>query len=264
MIVTVDAGNTRVKVALTGPSGVKELFDVPTLSVFRKRRVLAKSLDALVKQLRGVEGAALCSVAPEVDRVLESELERVTGRSVLVLRSGSRFPFAVGVADRGRVGMDRLAAAAGALGDRRARAIVVDVGSAITVDLVLGNRFRGGLIMPGPRLGLRALGEYARRLPLVDLDRIRSAGHERFDDTVPSMILGARAGTIGAIMEAVRVLRKAARVRAAVFLTGGAAPFVSDGLPAGWKRDPHLVAKGLYRLWMLNGPAAPRAPKKNA
>ncbi len=264
MIVTVDAGNTRVKVALAGPSGVTELFDMPTLSVSGKRRDLTKTLASFAGKLRGVDGAALCSVAPEADRVLVTELNRFTGKPVLVLRPGSRFPFGVGVADVRKVGMDRLAAATGALGGRRRHAIVVDVGSAITVDLVLGSRFRGGLIMPGPGLGLRALGEYARRLPLVDLDRIRSVPPERFDDTEPSMILGARVGTIGAILEGVRVLRRAARVRVAVFLTGGAAPFVSGGLPTAWRRDPHLVAKGLYGLWMLNGPASPRAAKKNA
>jgi type III pantothenate kinase len=265
VIVTVDAGNSRVKVSLAGPSRVTALFSVPTSSMATEVRRFARALDVRAGRLRSCAGAAVCSVAPEVDRLLVSELRRVTGKSVFVLTHRSRLPFELGVADAAKVGADRIAAAAGAVGVRRRHAIVVDVGSAVTVDLVLAGRFRGGLIMCGPHLGLRALGDYARRLPRIELEWSRKLRPGRFDDTEPAMVLGARAGAIGGILEGVHRLRSVSRSRPAVFLTGGGARFVSSGLPAAWTRDPHLVERGLYLLWSLNGgPQRAGRAKKNA
>jgi type III pantothenate kinase len=132
------------------------------------------------------------------------------------------------------------------------RAIVVDVGSAVTVDLVAGRVFRGGLIMPGAGLGLWALGRYARRLPKIDAQRLSVHFPKRFDDTEPSMILGVNLGMVGAIREAVRELHRASGGSPTVFVTGGGARPLLRRLPGTWKWDPHLVSKGLYHVWEIN------------
>jgi type III pantothenate kinase len=64
------------------------------------------------------------------------------------------------------LGRDRLAAAVGAvevLGFRDA--LIVDFGTAITIDLVENGVFRGGNISPGVRTRFRALHDYTSRLP---------------------------------------------------------------------------------------------------
>ena len=64
------------------------------------------------------------------------------------------------------LGADRLAAAVGAVeltggGD----CVIVDFGTAITIDLVTDGVFRGGCISPGLRMRFRALRDYTSRLP---------------------------------------------------------------------------------------------------
>ena len=67
------------------------------------------------------------------------------------------------------LGVDRLAAAVGAvkvLGHRDC--LIVDFGTAITIDLVRDGVFRGGNISPGMRSRFRALHEYTKRLPMCE------------------------------------------------------------------------------------------------
>jgi type III pantothenate kinase len=155
-----------------------------------------------------------------------------------------------------KVGPDRLCAAAGAFagpgGKRSKHAIIVDIGSAVTVDLVHDRTFRGGLIFAGPVLGLRALGEYARRLPKIDPLMMVDASPRKLSDTEPSMALGARVGTVGAIREAVGLLRRRAGTRPVVTVTGGWAPVMVPHLPSSWRYDAHLVTKGMKAIRDFN------------
>jgi len=260
MILAVDAGNTRVKVALVDSARVTELFALSTTVVFDDPRVFSRALDGCGSRLERLDGAAVCSVVPGFDRVIGPAIRRATGKSAFFVRHDSDLPFRLRLARPARVGADRLAAAAGAIAPRRADAIVVDIGTAITVDLIAGGEFRGGLIMVGPGLALRALGAYARRLPGIDAKAMAGGVPIRFDDTEPAMKLGARAAAVGAVLEGVRVLRLASRLSPAVFVTGGGARLVRDRLPRGWRQEPDLVAKGLYRLWRLNLPSGKKKP----
>ncbi len=264
MILAVDAGNTRVKTMLVGPKRVVPVLVLETAELLRDPRVIQRRLDIEDTRVGRVDGVALCSVVPALDPPLSSALRQATGKPVLVIRHTCRFPFRLRVLDPARLGADRLSAAAGAVGVRRSSAVIVDVGSALTVDLVWNREFRGGLIMPGPGLGLWALGCYARRLPKLDFRRLEPSSATRFDDTEPSMTLGVRTAALGAVVEGIRVLRRSCGASPTVFVTGGGAHALGSGLPRAWKRDPHLVGRGLYRLWVLNSTGGSRSGQKNA
>lgn len=80
-------------------------------------------------------------------------------------------PLAVALEAPARVGIDRLAAAAAAatLRPPRSGAVVVDCGTAVTVDLVdRDGRFLGGAILPGPALQARALERGTSLLPEIE------------------------------------------------------------------------------------------------
>jgi type III pantothenate kinase len=150
-----------------------------------------------------------------------------------------------------RLGIDRVCAAAGAARHGASAVVIIDVGSAITVDLVAGGAYRGGLILAGPGLSLRALGTFTEKLPSIPPDLL-DGRPRRFDGTENSMITGAKLGAAGAIREAVRVLRQSLDRPPRVYMTGGAAGIVAPRLPRSWRVDPDLVQKGLYHLWRTN------------
>lgn len=250
MILTVDAGNTRIKYAVVDAGGVVPLGSHSTRE--NVRASCARILAANPGRAASLEGVAMASVVPSVSRSLASALRGSTGLRPLVIDHRLRLPFVLAVARPDRVGVDRLCAAAGASIPRRRGVIVIDVGSAITVDLVERRRYRGGVILAGPALALEALGAYAEQLPDIDYARVREPFPALFTGTETSMILGASRGAVGAVREAVRVLQARAGTALPKVLTGGAAASLSAGFPASWRREPHLVHAGIFRIWSMN------------
>jgi type III pantothenate kinase len=260
MILAVDAGNTRVKVHAVDAARTEPLFELETSRLSADARIFSRTLEACSARRDRFEGAAVCSVVPGADRSVGAALRRFVGALPVFVGYRSALPFRLRVESPRRVGSDRLAAAAGALRHGRTSVIVVDAGTAITVDLVARREFRGGLIMAGSALALEALGTYARRLPRLGPGALTTRRAKRFDDTEPAMLFGARAAAAGAVLEGVRILRAAAGFSPGVVVTGGGIGAIADLLPRGWRREPDLVARGLYRLWELNRKGSKKNP----
>src|SRR5205823_978167 len=103
---------------------------------------------------------------------------RDRGDRVRVLSDNREVPIRAAVDAPEKVGIDRLLTAAAVVPHIPSgkRAVVIDAGSAVTVDLVEREGvFRGGAIFPGLRLMARALRDHTAQLPLV----------ERFQDGQP-------------------------------------------------------------------------------
>lgn len=95
------------------------------------------------------------------------------------------------------VGEDRLLNAAAAFDVLKQTCVVVDAGTAITIDLIDGaGTFHGGAIMPGAQLMLDAMHQRAALLPQVDLARPDGpVGH----NTSQAMLAGVFHGIRGAV-----------------------------------------------------------------
>lgn len=132
------------------------------------------------------------------------------------------------------VGRDRLYAARGAFERVGSSAIVIDAGSAMTVDLLLVDvgggrsraRFAGGAIAPGPALLARALHEHTARLPLVEA---RSGPPALGRNTTAAIEAGVYHGLRGAARELVqRLVSECAGAPLELVITGGAAPWLLE------------------------------------
>jgi type III pantothenate kinase len=145
------------------------------------------------------------------------------------------------------VGIDRLAGAVAANRLREAQrpAIVVDLGTAITVDLVNPQGvFLGGAILPGIGMSARALYEFTDLLPLLDLRVLREPPPALGKSTTDAMQSGIYWGAVGGVRELIARLN-ADSAPAQVFLTGGAAPAVAALLAPDAHYIPHLVLGGI-------------------
>jgi type III pantothenate kinase len=192
-------------------------------------------------------GWAIASVNhPVADRLLAWLARRdVTQPRVL---SHLDMPLAIEVESPDRVGIDRLAnaVAVNRLRPANAGAIIVDLGTAIKVDLVTPHgAFAGGAILPGIAMAARALHEFTHLLPLVSVsDPPEPLG----TSTRKAMSSGLYWGAVGAVRELVARLSDA-RQNMAIYLTGGAAPNVSAILEQESQQPPlfvpHLTLSGI-------------------
>ncbi|MBI4721036.1 MAG: type III pantothenate kinase [Chitinivibrionia bacterium] len=253
MLLCIDGGNSRIKIALMDRGRLIAFHASPRKP---RERLTCRRLmpSCLRREAKRLEGAVVATVVPELVSILASLAEEASGAAPLVVTSKVELPFAVGVRDPARVGSDRLAAAAGAAGHVKSGAIIIDIGSAITVDLLSEGIFKGGIIMAGPGLSLRALGEHTARLPMLSLPASKSPFAAGLEETAQSMVLGAGIGALGAVKEAVREIERRENRRMTVYVTGGGADRLAPRMPFGWRRRPYLVMEGLYAIWNLNNP----------
>jgi type III pantothenate kinase len=178
------------------------------------------------------------------------------GDTARVLGKAAELPLVVKLPEPDKAGIDRLLAAVGANARRAVNpnpaasgAIVVGVGTAITVDLIDGDgTFCGGAILPGPRLMALALHEHTALLPLVEAVPPWPAAPATA--TRPAIELGIHWAMVGGINGLVREM--GARVTTDpealdVFVTGGGAALVIHRLIGRTHHCPELVLEGICR-----------------
>ena len=101
----------------------------------------------------------------------------------------------------GQVGIDRLAGASGGVSLLGTPLVVVDAGTAITVDVVSRRgEFLGGAILPGIALGAHALATRTAKLPHVDLVTPVHAIGRTTDENIRSGLYFGTAGAVDAVV----------------------------------------------------------------
>ena len=252
MIIALDVGNTNVTVAVVRDGDVTSSRRFPTVAA-----ASADSLEPILDQVLREHGAALdevsdivvASVVPAVAATL-SHLAQQRGIGLLVV-DDTTVPIPIRVEHPAAVGHDRLVNGFAAARLYGTPAIVVDLGTATTFDVVAADgAFVGGAIAAGPGLGLDALAARTAQLPRVPLAMPPRAIGE---DTVSAMQSGAVIGHIGLVAELVRAIAAELAIddgpAPRVILTGGLSNADwATAIPGVDAIDPLLTLRGLAIL----------------
>lgn len=253
-LVAVDVGNTRIKCgrfARGAPVSPHEL-PLPT-ATSHLDDLLAPGEDLAVWLDReGIDGAEAEWWIGSVHRAAASRLvgylrDQLAATQITLLSAGD-LPLEVQLPRPDLVGIDRLLAglAAGRLRDNGQPTIVVDLGTAVTVDAVSAEgAFLGGAIMPGIGMTARAFHEFTDLLPLVDMTELGHQPAALGTSTQDAIRSGLFWGAVGGVRELVARLSQGLERPPLVVLTGGAAPSVAKLLDPGAVFAPHLVLSGI-------------------
>lgn len=196
VILAVDIGNSAAKAAIVDGSSIHAAGRLDT-SVAGNEDLLDGLRVLVGAQDQPPTGIVAVSVVDRWTERLEWAAEQL-GLSLTVV-AASHIPISTALVRPDQTGPDRLLAAWAAASLHGAPVIVVDLGTATTVDAVDSDGFfLGGAILPGLGLAAQALSEGTARLPRVDLalpsDAIGS-------DTGHALQSGIVIGHIGAVRE---------------------------------------------------------------
>lgn len=236
-VLAIDAGNTRIKWGVHDGRGWLTTAAVPTAE--------SGTLHHAWHGASLAQRAIASNVAgPSVAHDLQSACERRGIKLEIVRSPASAAGVTNGYRDPSQLGADRWAAlvAAHALGRRHA--IVVNAGTALTIDaLTAEGRFLGGLIVPGPAMMRGALDRGTAGL------RQTQGRFAEFPQATPDAITsGAIQAAVGAVMRIAAAMERNGTPAASVLLSGGAAEEIRAHLPLACTIHENLVLDGLVVL----------------
>ena len=247
-LVAVALGNSTAAATLVTDTALGQVTRVPVERLEDLTPVLARACPDC-----GGEATAIAVVSvnpPALARLLALAKEMHLAKP-LVAGDDFPIPMQTDVDEPERVGADRLLAALAAYRRARSACLIVDCGTAITVNAVrAGGVFVGGTIFPGLAMMAKALARGTALLPETALpDRAPPVGK----NTEQAIAAGLLHGAAGAVANLIIVASEVVGSEAAVFLTGGDAARLAEFLPPDCRDvTPDLVLEGLaiaYREW---------------
>ncbi len=253
MLLAVDAGNTHTVVGLFDGS---ELVDHWRIATNAERT--SDELALMFQQFLGfhgfsfddaITGVAVCSGVPIVTAALRDMTSRYFGFQAMVLEPGVRTGMPILYDNPKEVGADRIANAVGAFVSYGGPSIVVDFGTATTIEAISRKgEYLGGAIVPGIEISMDALFGRAAGLRRVELVAPKEVIGK---STVESIQSGAIYGFSGQVDAIVRLF-EAELGKCKVIATGGLAELISPHTRCIQHLEPWLTLYGLRTIFERN------------
>ncbi len=248
MILGVDIGNTTIHFGVIQKQRIGWQLRIATQQKRGAlRRDLQSSVQKITQRFPELREVVICSVVPQALGELETILRGRRQLKVSVVGKDIKVPLINRYAKPRQVGQDRLVGAFAAQHDYGCPVIVVDLGTAITIDVVSRRQeYLGGIIVPGLQLSTDTLFQKAALLPKVAIKKPKALIGK---DTEGSILSGIFFGYGEMIKGMVKLMKQEVPGKAKVVITGGHTDLMKFYLAKSYDQiDPDLVLKGLGLL----------------
>lgn len=250
MILTFDIGNTRTNIGLYKDSLVKKFW------------ILSKDLEDGLEEVLSenipdvkITGAVIGSVVKGFEDKITAVLRKIYGIETVIISFNSKLPIKLGVDYPEKLGVDRLINGAYAYNEFNQSVIVIDCGSAITLDVVNNEgKFLGGIIALGLKNQLQAISSYTSALPELSLKNIETNIGKNTQEAILSGVINGTASMIdGMIEKCSKEFLNRLSNKPKIILTGGDAGFIQSYLKTKIDIvDENFTLNGLKYLYSLN------------
>jgi type III pantothenate kinase len=185
----------------------------------------------------------IASVVPSLTGAFQGMASKLFGAEALVITSETPTGIEICYRDPASVGADRIANAVAASALHKLPAVVVDLGTATTFDVIDGDKkYLGGAIAPGLATSAENLFHRGAKLSPVQFETPSRAIGRSTDE---SLLSGIMFGVVGQVDEIVRRIGEELGEKPAVIGTGGLVEVVAPLSKTIEVIDPSLTLQGL-------------------
>ncbi len=253
MLLAIDIGNTNLVIGCIKDD---EIIFKARIATDRTRTsdqygVEIKSMiEAFGVKAADITDCIISSVVPPVFNSVKTGVIKVIGKQPMVVGPGLKTGLNIHMDVPSQVGSDRIVIAVAALAEYKAPLILMDMGTATTIEVVEpDNQYMGGIIFPGVRLSLDALTSRAAQLPGISLDKPKKVIGK---NTVDCMRSGMIYGTAAMIDGLVEKIEEELGHRSTLIATGGMAQFITPLCKREIILEKDLLLKGLNIIYKKN------------
>ena len=258
MLLAIDVGNTNLVLALGDvEGGVRGVWRIRTDVISDAVTCAALMRDTMGAALDEASDGIVASVVPNATPHVVDALASVTGMPPLVIGDpGTELGIDVNIDRPEQAGADRLVNAVGARAHHRLPAIVLDFGTATTLDLVgIGGAYEGGIIAPGVALSITSLERAAAQLPRLELRGFEADLPILGKNTIAAMESGVFWGYVSmmdGLLSRLRAVHAGPGEDIPAIMTGGLAGLFAGHLAGPVIVDTDLTVKGLFEIFARN------------
>jgi len=244
MVAVFDIGNSNIHCGLyKGERLVKNAIYPLT-----ERALWAKIL-RLVRN-RDVEGSAIASVVPDLTHRLRSILRRYVKVSPIIVTSDLNYDLRFGYHNPETLGADRIANVVGGLARYNKNMIIADIGTAITLDIVLKDGYYiGGIIAPGIKASIDGLTHQTALLKNASFEKPRGLIGRSTKECIRS---GVYYGNIAMLRGLIQAIRGKYRKRFFCIAVGGWGRVMTAQIKEINRFDSDLTLYGALRIYYDN------------
>ena len=237
MILTIDVGNTNIKVA------VFERFNLLDKFVFQKNN-FQNNFKIIFKKYPNHLKAVVSSVSLSEDDDILWLKKQI---HVIEINSKTKFPFKNDYSTPKTLGIDRMVLAAGAVIEYpNQNILIIDAGSCITYDFITNKKeYLGGAISPGLSMRYKALHDYTAKLPLLENNPPESFIGNSTNQSIYSGVVNGLCYEIEGFISEYSVKNE----QFTIILTGGDAIFLANRLKSTIFADENFLLKSLHQLY---------------
>ena len=253
MLLAIDIGNTNLVIGCFRDD--KILFKA-RIATDRTRTSdqygveIKNMLEAYGVDRSDIKDCIISSVVPPVFNSVRTGVIKIIGKQPMVVGPGLKTGLNIHVDVPSQVGSDRIVIAVAALAEYKAPLLLMDLGTATTIEAVEpDNVYMGGVIIPGVRVSLDALTSRAAQLPGISLDQPKQVIGK---NTVDCMRSGMMYGTAAMIDGLVERMEEELGHRCTLIATGGLAQFITPLCKREIILEKDLLLKGLNIIYKKN------------
>ena len=253
MLLAIDIGNTNLVIGCIRDDKILFKARIATDSTRTSDQYgveIKSMLEAYGVKRSDIDDCIISSVVPPVFNSVRTGVIKIIGKQPMVVGPGLKTGLNIHVDVPSQVGSDRIVIAVAALAEYKAPLLLMDLGTATTIESVEpDNVYMGGVIIPGVRVSLDALTSRAAQLPGISLDQPKQVIGK---NTVDCMRSGMMYGTAAMIDGLVERMEEELGHRCTLIATGGLAQFITPLCKREIILDKDLLLKGLNIIYKKN------------
>ena len=253
MLLAIDIGNTNIVIGVIREDEILFKARIATDRLRTSDQYGVEMLNLLQMfhiSREEITDCIISSVVPPVFNSVYTGVVKLIGKQPLVVGPGLKTGLNIHVDTPSQVGADRIVAAVAALAEYTAPLVLIDMGTATTLEVVEPeNVYKGGVIFPGVMVSLDSLTSRTAQLPGISLDKPK---HVIGKNTVDCMRSGAMYGTAAMLDGLIDRIAEELGHSSTIIATGGIAQFIIPLCKHEIILEKELLLKGLNVLYKKN------------